>query len=58
MDSGETDYLKANWEHLSKYEGVIKSQASENNNNYNYENHFLNFNIADSFDLNNLSINN
>ena len=58
VDSGETDYLKANWEHLSKYEGVIKSQASENNNNYNYDNHFLNFNIDDSFDLNNLSINN
>ena len=58
FDSGEIDYLKANWDHLNKYEEVIKSQASENNKNYNYNNHFLNFNIDDdSFDLNNLSIN-
>ena len=58
FDSGEIDYLKANWDHLNKYEEVIKSQASENNKNYNYNNHFLNFNIDDDiFDLNNLSIN-
>ena len=57
LDSGDTDYLKANWDHLNKYEEIITTQNNETNNNY--DKHFLNFNIDDdSFDLNNLNINN
>ena len=57
-DSDELDF-KANWDHLNKYEEIFKSKLSENNINYDYNNHTLNFNDDESIDINsNISNNN
>ena len=58
MESEEIDYFKANWDHLNKYEGIIKTKISESNNNFDLQKQLLNLNIDDSFDINNLNINN
>ena len=52
-ESDDTEFKK-NWEHLNKYEEIFKNKISENNINYDYNKHILQFNNDDdSIDLNN-----
>ena len=48
-------YFKENLEHLNKYEEIFKASLSDNNTNYNYNTHILQFNEYDdvSLDINN-----
>ena len=56
-ESNEIDYFKANWDHLNKYENIIKNKNSENNINLDFNTHFLHLNSDESFDISNININ-
>ena len=57
-ESTEIDYFKDNWDHLNKYKDIFQTKISDNNNNYEYNKHFLNLNSDDSFDNNIINNNN